>query len=103
MNLNHHKILSQNIVPEKIKRSTCQIRLCLHHLQILHFHGFHGFEDHFPCPPGLLTDIDGCKCTVDQFEPSKHVLCAFHNNTKDVHNIVFSNGLEYSVQSNEGS
>ena len=31
-----------------------------------------------PCPPGLLTDIDGCKCTVVQFEPSKHVLCAFH-------------------------
>ena len=31
-----------------------------------------------PCPPGLLTDIDICKCTVVQFEPSKHVLCAFH-------------------------
>ena len=31
-----------------------------------------------PCPPGLLTDIDGCICTVVQFEPSKHVLCVFH-------------------------
>ena len=31
-----------------------------------------------PCHSGLLTNIDGCKCTVVQFEPSKHVLCAFH-------------------------
>ena len=31
-----------------------------------------------PCPSGLLTNIDGCKCTVVQFEPSKSVLCAFH-------------------------
>ena len=35
-------------------------------------------RDLFPCPPGLLTDIDGCKCTVVQFEPYKRVLCAFH-------------------------
>ena len=47
-------------------------------LAVCKFLNFLCSSDQIPCHSGLLADIDGCKCTVEQFEPSKHVLSAFH-------------------------
>ena len=45
----------------------------LHHLQRLHYGAAQGQASrHAPCPQELIEDIGECKCTVVQFEPSRH-------------------------------